>query len=80
MYSGEARLQSDTVQNLLSAANLFQLKELRDGCAYFMGKKLDIENCIGIHFFAQVTILICQIPFVNFKDVFLIVHQPLYQV
>ena len=53
LYSGEARLQADTVQNLLSAANLFQLRDLKDGCAVYMGKKLDVDNCIGIHFFAQ---------------------------
>ena len=53
LYTGRAELRTSTVQNLLSAANLFQLKELKDGCASFMAKKLDTENCIGIHFFAQ---------------------------
>ena len=53
LYTGRAELKTSTVQNLLSAANLFQLKELKDGCATFMAKKLDTENCIGIHFFAQ---------------------------
>ncbi|ELU01037.1 hypothetical protein CAPTEDRAFT_167175 [Capitella teleta] len=53
MYSGEVKLQASTVQNLLSAANLFQLSDLKEGCAVFMGKKLDVDNCIGIHFFAQ---------------------------
>ena len=56
-FSGQAQLQTSTVQNLLSAANLFQLRQLRDGCANYMAKKLDVENCIGIHFFAQVNIL-----------------------
>lgn len=53
LYSGEAHLQTHTTQHILSAANLFQLNDLRDGCAEFMAKKLDIDNCIGIHFFAQ---------------------------
>ena len=53
LYTGEAKLQTDTVQHILSAANLFQLAELKDGCAIYMAKKLDIDNCIGIHFFAQ---------------------------
>ena len=58
LYTGEAKLLSDTVQNLLSAANLFQLRDLRDGCAHFMARKLDIDNCIGVHFFAQVKTLV----------------------
>ena len=54
LYSGEAKMFSHTVQNLLSAANLFQLQDLREGCANFMARKLEVENCIGVHFFAQV--------------------------
>ena len=54
LYTGEAKMLSSTVQNLLSAANLFQLQDLRDGCAHFMGRKLDLDNCVGVHFFAQV--------------------------
>ncbi len=54
MYTGEAELRSGTVQSLLSAANLLQLTDLRDGCANFMAHKLEVDNCIGVHFFAQV--------------------------
>jgi len=54
IYTGRVELNSETVQNLLSAANLFQLKGLRDGCADYMEQKIEIDNCIGIHFFAQV--------------------------
>jgi len=54
IYTGRVELNSDTVQNLLSSANLFQLRGLRDGCAEFMEQKIEIDNCIGIHFFAQV--------------------------
>jgi kelch-like protein 6 len=53
LYTGQVELQTDTVQNLLSTANLFQLLELKKGCADFMANKLDVDNCIGIHFFAQ---------------------------
>ena len=52
LYKGESKLESDNVQHILSAANLFQLEELRNGCASFMAKKLDVDNCINIHFFA----------------------------
>ncbi len=53
LYTGECKLQSDTAQYLLSASNLLQLLDLRDGCASYMVKQLDVDNCIGIHFFAQ---------------------------
>lgn len=53
LYTGRVDLRTSTVQNLLSAANLIQLKDLKDGCANYMAKKLDTDNCIGIHFFAQ---------------------------
>ena len=53
LYTGQVEMHTDTVQNLLSAANLFQLNELKKGCADFMANKLDVDNCIGIHFFAQ---------------------------
>jgi len=54
IYTGAVELNSDTVQNVLSSANLFQLRGLRDGCADYMEQKIEIDNCIGIHFFAQV--------------------------
>jgi len=54
IYTSRVELNSDTVQNLLSSANLFQLRALCDGCAEYMEQKIEIDNCIGIHFFAQV--------------------------
>ena len=39
--------------NLLSAANLFQLIPLRDGCAEFMMNHVTVANCIGVFFFAK---------------------------
>ena len=53
LYTGKVHLTAQTVQDILSTANLFQLTELRDGCAYFMESKLDEDNCIGVYFFAQ---------------------------
>ena len=54
VYCGKVQLTTENVQSLLSAANLFQLKGLRDGCADYMERKIEVDNCIGIHFFAQV--------------------------
>ena len=52
IYTGDVTLSEDSVQNLLSAANLFQLIPLRDGCAKYMMKHVAVSNCIGIYFFA----------------------------
>lgn len=53
LYTGQVELTADVVQNLLSSADLFQLVDLKNGCADYMERKIDFENCIGIHFFAQ---------------------------
>uniref|UniRef100_A0A2C9MAJ6 BTB domain-containing protein n=2 Tax=Biomphalaria glabrata TaxID=6526 RepID=A0A2C9MAJ6_BIOGL len=53
IYNGQVSLTEDTVQNLLSAANLFQLIPLRDGCAEFMMSHVTVSNCIGVFFFAK---------------------------
>lgn len=53
LYTGQVELTSEVVQSLLSCANLYQLWDLKDGCADFIERKIDYENCIGIHFFAQ---------------------------
>lgn len=53
IYNGQVSLTEDTVQNLLSAANLFQLIPLRDGCAEFMMNHVTVANCIGVFFFAK---------------------------
>ncbi|XP_050389710.1 kelch-like protein 40a isoform X4 [Patella vulgata] len=53
IYTGQVMLTEETVQNLLSASNLFQLISLRDGCAQFMMNHVTVSNCIGIYFFAK---------------------------
>ncbi|ESP03276.1 hypothetical protein LOTGIDRAFT_137657 [Lottia gigantea] len=53
IYTGQVILTEETVQNLLSASNLFQLLSLRDGCAQFMMNHVTVSNCIGIYFFAK---------------------------
>ncbi|GFN78954.1 upf0672 protein c3orf58 [Plakobranchus ocellatus] len=53
IYTGQVRLTEDSVPNLLSAANLFQLIPLRDGCAFFMMNHVTVTNCIGVYFFAK---------------------------
>ncbi|XP_052256287.1 kelch-like protein 12 isoform X2 [Dreissena polymorpha] len=53
IYTGEVLLSEETVQDLLSAANRFQLLPLRSGCADFMRKHITVSNCIGVYFFAK---------------------------
>ena len=53
IYNGEVELSIGNVQNVLSAANLFQVLPLRDGCAAFMLQHISVANCIGIYFFAK---------------------------
>lgn len=53
IYTGEVFLTEETVQDLLSAANRFQLIPLRKGCADFMRKHITVSNCIGVYFFAK---------------------------
>ena len=53
VYTGEVVLSEESVQNLLSAGNLFQLISLRNGCADYMIKHVSITNCIGVYFFAR---------------------------
>ncbi|XP_071116430.1 kelch repeat and BTB domain-containing protein 8-like [Haliotis cracherodii] len=53
IYTGQVVLTEESVQNLLSASNLFQLISLRDGCAEFMMNHVTVTNCIGVYFFAK---------------------------
>lgn len=53
IYTGEITLSTDNVQDILSAANLFQILSLKDGCADFMMKHITVGNCVGVYFFAK---------------------------
>lgn len=53
IYTGEVAMTEETVQDLLSAANRFQLLPLRAGCADFMRRHISVSNCIGVYFFAK---------------------------
>ena len=53
VYTGKVSLTVDNVQSVLSAANLFQMIALRDGCAKFMVHHVSVDNCVGVMFFAR---------------------------
>ncbi|XP_064639633.1 kelch-like protein 40a [Lineus longissimus] len=53
IYRGEIALTESSVQNILSAANIFQLEKLKAGCEAFMMKHINKTNCIEVYFFAK---------------------------
>ncbi|XP_060571917.1 kelch-like protein 3 [Ruditapes philippinarum] len=53
-YTGKVRITRRNAQNLLSAATLFQILPVQRACAKFMETQLDINNCIGINFIAEI--------------------------
>lgn len=52
-YTGEVMISIDNVQDLLPAAGILQLKELKDACCSFLGDHMDVTNCLGIKQFAD---------------------------
>ncbi|XP_023329218.1 kelch-like protein 12 isoform X2 [Eurytemora carolleeae] len=53
-YTGSISITKHNVQNLLSAANLLEVLEVRDACCQFLDRNMDETNCLGIHCFAEV--------------------------
>ncbi|XP_055856223.1 kelch-like protein 28 [Episyrphus balteatus] len=53
IYTGTIDLQTDTVEDILRAANFFQIKALIKECYNFMGEEMDSSNCLGIALFAD---------------------------
>ncbi|XP_016658378.1 ring canal kelch homolog isoform X2 [Acyrthosiphon pisum] len=49
IYSGKIVITEKNVQDLLSAANLLQLQEVKDACCDFLETQLCSTNCIGIN-------------------------------
>ncbi|XP_030922082.1 kelch-like protein 28 [Geospiza fortis] len=74
-YTGTVFISQDTVESLLPAANLLQVKLVVKECCAFLESQLDPGNCIGISRFAETygcrelylaaSKFICQ----NFEDV-----------
>lgn len=52
-YTGKVKITERTVQRLYSAANMLQLEYIRQVCANFMTRRLDLSNCVGILKFAD---------------------------
>ena len=52
-YTGQIEITKQNAQNLLAVASLFQISPIHKACARFMETQLDVTNCVGIYYFAQ---------------------------
>ena len=52
-YTGNVHINQKNVQSLLPAANLLQLKAVKEKCCSFLQAQLHPSNCIGIARFAE---------------------------
>ncbi|KAL0183772.1 hypothetical protein M9458_019468, partial [Cirrhinus mrigala] len=52
-YTGKVTITEGNVQRLYAAANMLQLEYIRQACANFMTRRLDLSNCAGILKFAD---------------------------
>ena len=52
-YTGEVVVTVENVQDLLPAAGILQLRELKDACCAFLSDHMDTTNCLGIKQFAD---------------------------
>ncbi|XP_055908252.1 kelch-like protein 3 [Eupeodes corollae] len=53
LYTGQIKLNNETIEEILRAANFFQIQPLTNECYEFMAEKLDVKNCLGITIFAD---------------------------
>ncbi len=52
-YTGEVLVTVDNVQDLLPAAGILQLKDLKEACCAFLSEHMETSNCLGIKQFAD---------------------------
>ena len=52
-YTGEIEVTTENVQDLLPAAGILQLKDLKVACCEFLSDHMDVSNCLGIKQFAD---------------------------
>ncbi|XP_075896018.1 kelch-like protein 23 [Nelusetta ayraudi] len=53
VYTARVRITEGTVQSLLEAADLLQFSAVKRACEEFLVRLLDVDNCLGMHAFAQ---------------------------
>ncbi|XP_077993819.1 kelch-like protein 7 [Glandiceps talaboti] len=52
-YTGDVALTSDNVQSIMSAANRYQIIDVKEQCSKFLVKELSPDNTLGIRDFAN---------------------------
>ncbi|XP_071963035.1 kelch-like protein 28 [Antedon mediterranea] len=74
LYSGKISVTEANVQTLLPAANLLQIRAVKNKCCEFLKHQIHIINCIGIATFAdthackELYEYACNFIYDNFKD------------
>lgn len=53
VYTAQVCITESTVQSLLEAADLLQFGSVKRACEEFLIRLLDVDNCLGMHAFAQ---------------------------
>ncbi len=52
-YTADIQLNDENVQELLSAANQYQIQPIKDVCSAYLKSQLNATNCLGIKNFAE---------------------------
>ena len=53
MYTGNVVVDLEDIQDLLVAANMFQIVLLKDACCNHLQNRIDFSNCLGLFEFAE---------------------------
>ncbi|XP_067373063.1 kelch-like protein 23 isoform X1 [Channa argus] len=53
VYTARVCIKESNVQSLLEAADLLQFISVKQACEEFLIRLLDVDNCLGMHTFAQ---------------------------
>ncbi|CAN9497777.1 unnamed protein product [Ophioblennius macclurei] len=53
VYTAQVCMTKSNVQSLLEAASLLQFLSVKQACEEFLIRFLDVDNCLGMHAFAQ---------------------------
>ncbi|XP_070581175.1 kelch-like protein 3 [Ptychodera flava] len=54
MYTGTLDVNKDNVQDLLNAACMLQIEEVKDICSHCLLRYIDVSNCLGIWTFSEI--------------------------
>lgn len=54
MYTGQFTVTRGNVQNMIMAADQWQMAEVKNVCVEFMERQIDSENCLGVLEFSEI--------------------------